>query len=336
MAGSAALKQERTMSAYEFLSQTVGDELKKTDEIILKRLENQIKLIPQLAGHLISAGGKRIRPLLALSVTKFCGGDFSRSIPLAACIEFIHTATLLHDDVVDESAARRGQPSANALWGNPASVLVGDFLFGRSFELMVEDGHMDVLKILSRVSTIIIEGEILQLSSSFDLQNAREHYFDIIKSKTGALFSAACEVGAAVSPVELNKRKAMADYGTYLGMAFQCVDDLLDYFTDEETMGKKPGDDFREGKVTLPIILAYEAAQGSDKEFWEKAFAPDNQEIQFEDVQKMLEASKVYDEVLEVASHYATLAKQALEAFPNSEMKDAFVDLTNYMVERAY
>lgn len=324
-------------SSCDILVDFVRPQLLEVDAVILKHLQHRVPMIPQLAGHLLSAGGKRIRPLLALASTKLCQGDFDRIIPLAASIEFIHTATLLHDDVVDESSVRRGKPSANALWGNSASILVGDFLFGCSFELMVADEDLHVLKILSRVSTIIIEGEVLQLSASYDFEQAKESYFEIISSKTGQLFSAACEVGAAVSDVSLEHQKAMADYGMYIGMAFQCIDDLLDYYAEESTMGKKPGDDFREGKITLPVLLAYEQATMEEKAFWHDSFKSDDQTDEtFEKVRQKLISHDVYSKVTEIANSYVTKAQNCLNLFPDSEIKQALHNFAEFCVSRAY
>ncbi len=333
---SSATKLE-TSCSYKDLVQFVSEELNQTNTLISKHLENRVSIIPQLAGHILSAGGKRVRPLLTLATTRLCNGDFQRAIPLAACIEFIHTATLLHDDVVDDSSVRRGKPSANAIWGNSASVLVGDFLFGRSFELMVADGHLDVLQILSKVSSIIIEGEILQLTASYDFEQAEASYFDIIRSKTGQLFSAGCEVGATVSNVSPEQRQAMADYGMYVGIAFQCVDDLLDYFTDEKTMGKKPGDDFREGKITLPVLLAYKTATADEKEFWHKCFQSDDQSDEtFAAVKRALEKADVYNQVKVIALDYVSKAQQCLRLFPNSDLKQAFENFADYCVSRSF
>jgi octaprenyl-diphosphate synthase len=333
---SSATKLE-TSCSYKDLAQFVSEELNQTNTLISKHLENRVSIIPQLAGHILSAGGKRVRPLLTLATTRLCNGDFQRAIPLAACIEFIHTATLLHDDVVDDSSVRRGKPSANAIWGNSASVLVGDFLFGRSFELMVADGHLDVLQILSKVSSIIIEGEILQLTASYDFEQAEASYFDIIRSKTGQLFSAGCEVGATVSNASPEQRQAMADYGMYVGIAFQCVDDLLDYFTDEKTMGKKPGDDFREGKITLPVLLAYKTASADEKEFWHKCFQSDDQSDEtFATVKRALEKADVYNQVKVIALDYVSKAQQCLRLFPDSNLKQAFENFADYCVSRSF
>lgn len=337
MAQTSLASSHLMQSSYDLLADYVREELKRVDQVLFQQLEERIKIIPQLAGHLLGAGGKRVRPLLALATTKICDGDFNRIVPLAASIEFIHTATLLHDDVVDESSMRRGKPSASSIWGNSASILVGDFLFGCSFELMVADGHMDVLKILSRVANIIIEGEVLQLTASYDFEQAEKSYYDIIRSKTGQLFSAACEVGAAVSNVSLEHRKAMADYGMYVGMAFQCVDDLLDYFTDEATMGKKPGDDFREGKITLPVLLAFAKADEAEKEFWRKSFNSDDQSDETLDlIKSKLIQHDIYGEVTQIANDYVKKAQDCLKIFPDSSIKEAFKKFSVYCVSRAF
>lgn len=337
MALSTAAIKSDTICPYGALLSYVSKELDQTNTLITDNLASRVSIIPQLTGHILQAGGKRVRPLLTLASTKLCGGDFSRAIPLAASIEFIHTATLLHDDVVDESSLRRGKPSANAIWGNSASILVGDFLFARSFELMVEDGHLDVLQILSKVSSIIIEGEILQLTASYDFDEAEANYFDIIRSKTGQLFSAGCEVGAAVSDASPAQRQAMADYGMYIGMAFQCIDDLLDYFTDEKTMGKKTGDDFREGKITLPVLLAYKVATPEQKEFWHACFKTDDQSDEtFLAVKNELIKADVYPQVQKIASDFVVKAQDCLKLFPDSELKNAFAAFAEYCITRAF
>lgn len=337
MSNTAVAPVLNIQSAYDQLHSYVENELKQTDTLILKHLENRVLMIPQLAGHILSAGGKRVRPLLTLATTHMCQGDFSRSIPLAASIEFIHTATLLHDDIIDESSVRRGKPSANAIWGNSASVLVGDFLFGRSFQLMVADGHLDVLQVLSKVCSIIIEGEILQLTSSYDFDLAEKNYYDIIRAKTGQLFSAGCEVGAAVSPVSQEQRKAMADFGMYVGMAFQCVDDLLDYFTDEKTMGKKPGDDFREGKITLPVLIAYKESSPAQQQTWVEWFKSDDQSDEtLAAIRAELEKHNVRDKVFEIAMGFVSEAQQCLKLFPDSQIRQAFSDFAEYCVKRSF
>ena len=240
------------------LTSLLRTQLNAVNACILEKMQSSVDLIPQIAGYLVSLGGKRLRPLLTMASAELCGYEGTRHIQLAACVEFIHTATLLHDDVVDESVLRRGMSTANALWSNKASVLVGDFLFSRAFELMVKDGSLDVLQILSKASSTIAEGEVLQLTSSHALGLSQETYLQIIGAKTARLFSAATEVGAVVAEADDSIRKAFACFGHSLGIAFQLMDDVLDYTADQEKLGKTVGDDFREGKVTLPVILAYE------------------------------------------------------------------------------
>jgi octaprenyl-diphosphate synthase len=236
-----------------------------------------VALIPKLASYLIAAGGKRIRPLMTLASTSIFSGDMTRAHSLAAAVEFIHTATLLHDDVVDESTARRGQDSANLVFGNQASVLVGDFLFSRAFQLMVDDGSLDVLRILSDASAIIAQGEVMQLSTANNLSTGMGEYLEVIRAKTAALFAAACEVGPVIAGADAAATRAMAEYGLNLGIAFQIADDALDYAATQEKIGKTPGDDFREGKMTAPIILALMKASPEEMKFWTRTLGEKQQ-----------------------------------------------------------
>ena len=254
----------------ETLSKALHEDLAAVNAIILDRMKSDIPLIPQLAGHLIAAGGKRIRPVLTLASAALFGYKGTRQHKLSACVEFIHTATLLHDDVVDDSDQRRGRASANALFGNEAAVLVGDFLFSRSFQLMVEDGSLDVLRILSNASAVIAEGEVLQLSTANNLETTEDQYMQVIRSKTAELFAAACEVGAVVAGRAPAECLTMREYGMCLGVAFQISDDVLDYAASEERLGKSIGDDFREGKMTLPVIKALEGATPGERKFWHR------------------------------------------------------------------
>ena len=241
-----------TPSPLERLSALVADDLKAVNELIVRRMESPVALIPELAGHIIAAGGKRLRPLLTLGAARMCGYRGARQVRLAACVEFIHTATLLHDDVVDDSELRRGLASANALWGNEASVLVGDFLLSRAFELMVEDGSLAVLAILSRTASVIAEGEVMQLMTANDTSTAETTYLEVIEAKTAELFAAACRIGAVVAERPKVEEEALEGFGVNLGIAFQLIDDVLDYSAQQATLGKTVGDDFREGKITLP------------------------------------------------------------------------------------
>ena len=265
--------KKKEISPIDSLQAMVSDEMSEVNEAILNRMESPVALIPQLAGHLIASGGKRLRPMLTLASARMLGYEGKRHIKLAACVEFIHTATLLHDDVVDESKLRRGQETANEIWGNQPSVLVGDFLFSRSFELMVEDGSLKVLKILSRASSIIAEGEVLQLTTANDTSTTEDVYLDVIAAKTAALFAAACEISGVVAEQGERVETALSTYGKYLGIAFQIVDDVLDYSAKQATLGKTVGDDFREGKITLPIILAFHRGDDSERDFWNRTMA---------------------------------------------------------------
>src|SRR5579863_6148036 len=246
-------------------------DLDRVNTLILERMQSPVALIPQLAGHIIAAGGKRLRPMLTLASARLCGYRGERHIALAAAVEFIHTATLLHDDVVDASDLRRGLATANAVWGNKPSVLVGDFLFSRAFELMVEDGCLRVLDILSEASAVIAEGEVLQLVTSNDLETSEAAYLEVINAKTAQLFAAASRIGAVLGDRKETEEKALEAYGRNLGIAFQLVDDMLDYSAREIELGKSIGDDFRDGKITLPVVLALKAADGDEREFWRRA-----------------------------------------------------------------
>ena len=251
-------------ASLENLTNLTSSDLVEVNKLIVKCMDSTVELIPQLAGHIVAAGGKRIRPMMTLAAARLCGYEGSRHIALAACVEFIHTATLLHDDVVDESDLRRGLASANAVWGNQASVLVGDFLFSRAFELMVDDGSLRVLKVLSKASSVIAEGEVQQLTTSNNTDTGETAYLEVIGSKTAKLFAAACRIGAIVAERPKVEEDALETFGMNLGITFQLVDDSLDYSAKQSTLGKTIGDDFKEGKITLPVILAFR--RGDDKE----------------------------------------------------------------------
>jgi octaprenyl-diphosphate synthase len=251
----------------------VAEDMNAVNAVILARMQSRIPLIPELAGHLIAGGGKRMRPMLTLACARLLEYSGTRQHKLAAAVEFIHTATLLHDDVVDGSGLRRGRQTANMIWGNSASVLVGDFLFSRSFELMVEDGSLKVLKILSGASAVIAEGEVNQLTAQRRIDTDEEQYLDIIGAKTAALFAAACRIAAVVAERDQATEMALDAYGRNLGIAFQLVDDAIDYVSDGATMGKDAGDDFRDGKVTLPVILAHARGTEAQRRFWKDAIS---------------------------------------------------------------
>ncbi len=315
----------------------VAGDMNAVNAVILGRMQSDIPLIPELAGHLIAGGGKRMRPMLTLASARLIGYTGSRHHRLAAAVEFIHTATLLHDDVVDGSDMRRGKRAANLIWGNPASVLVGDFLFSRSFELMVEDGSLKVLKILSSTSAIIAEGEVNQLTAARQVDIAEERYLDIIVAKTAALFAAACRIAAVVAERSEAEEAALDAYGRNLGIAFQLVDDAIDYVSDAGTMGKDTGDDFREGKMTLPVILAYARGGPEDRKFWKDAVeGRRDTDADLAHAIDLIRSTRAVDDTLARARHYGQRAIDAIGGFANSAAKDAMIEAVEFAVARAY
>lgn len=313
----------------------LAEDMGFVNTLILDRMRSDVPLIPQLAGYLIAAGGKRIRPLMTIASTRLFDTKTYRPYRLAAAVEFIHTATLLHDDVVDESNQRRGQPSANAVFGNQSSVLVGDFLFSKSFELMVEDGSIDVLGILSKASAVIAEGEVLQLSIQTKLETTLDQYIQVIGAKTAALFAAACEIGPVITDQSAEMREALKDYGYNVGMAFQIADDILDYQSSTEELGKSIGDDFREGKMTAPVIFAYQSGTAEEKEFWSRTF--ESGEISDEDLthaQSLIKAHQADLKTMDLAAGYIKAAQDALDIVPNSRHKEILILLADYTLSR--
>lgn len=305
------------------------------NQVILERMQSEIPLIPALAGHLIAGGGKRMRPMLTLAGAALCDYQGTRHYKLAAAVEFIHTATLLHDDVVDGSEMRRGKAAANLIFGNPATVLVGDFLFTRSFELMVEDGSLKVLKILSNASSVISEGEVDQLTAARQVETSEERYLNIIGAKTAALFAAATRIAAVVAERGEAEERALDDYGRNLGIAFQLVDDAMDYDSDSAEMGKGRGDDFREGKMTLPVILAYARGTAEEREFWKAAIQ--GHRTSDEDLAHAIELIARHDAVNETrerARHFAARAINAIAIFPPSEARAAMTEAAEFAVSR--
>lgn len=314
----------------------VGPDLHACNRTIVARMDSPVALIPQLAAHIVAAGGKRLRPLLTLACARMCGYEGTRHVELAACVEFIHTATLLHDDVVDESVLRRGLSSANSVFGNKASVLVGDFLFARAFQLMVADGSLAVLGILSKAAATIAEGEVHQLVIQNDLSTTEAQYLEVIRGKTAALFAAACEVGAVLGERPEDERAALAAYGDHLGIAFQLVDDALDYAADQATLGKTVGDDFREGKITLPVLAAYHAGDAEARAFWVRTIEASQQ--QDEDLPRaleLIERAGAIQTTLDLAAGFAERAKQRLSPFPTSGWREALSDVADFTVSRA-
>lgn len=315
----------------------VGSELNSVNSVILERMQSPVALIPELAGHLIAGGGKRLRPMLTLASANLLGYAGTRHYKLAACVEFIHTATLLHDDVVDGSGMRRGRKTANVIWGNPASVLVGDFLFSRSFELMVEDGSLRVLKILSNASAVIAQGEVDQLTAARQVETSEDRYLEIINAKTAVLFAAACQIAAVVAERDAGVEAALESYGRNLGIAFQLVDDAIDYVSDEATMGKSIGDDFRDGKVTLPVILAYQRGGDATRQFWRDAMTGRAAgDAELARAVELLHETRAIDDTLARARHYGARAIDSLGAFPASTAKSALIETVEFAIARAY
>jgi octaprenyl-diphosphate synthase len=311
--------------------------LKAVNALILRAMESPVTLIPQLASHIIAAGGKRLRPMLTLAAARMCGYAGERHIGLAACVEFIHTATLLHDDVVDESALRRGAESANAIWGNEASVLVGDFLFSRSFELMVADGSLPVLAVLSQASSVIAEGEVLQLTTNNDVETSETAYQEVIRSKTAKLFSAACRIGALVAERPKVEEEALEAYGMNLGITFQLIDDVLDYSASQAKLGKTIGDDFREGKITLPVILAFRRGDEAEREFWRRTMeALDQNDGDLERATQLMDKHGTIIDSIERARHYGAIARDAMGIFEAGPEKHALTEAIDFCINRAH
>ena len=311
--------------------------MNSVNAIILDRMQSEIPLIPALAGHLIAGGGKRMRPMLTLAGADLVGYNGARHHKLAAAVEFIHTATLLHDDVVDGSETRRGKETANLVFGNPATVLVGDFLFSRAFELMVEDGSLKVLRILSHASAVIAEGEVEQLTAQRRLETGEEQYLTIISAKTAALFAAACRVAPVVAEASEEAELALECYGRNLGIAFQLTDDVIDYASDAATMGKGVGDDFRDGKMTLPVILAYARGSESDRQFWRSAIGGErSSDDDLAQAVGLLQATEALSDTIDRALHYGRRAIDALAIFPPGKAKAALTEAVEFAIARAY
>ena len=315
----------------------VAADLNEVNRVILDRMQSPVSLIPALAGHLIAGGGKRMRPMLTLACARLLEYAGTRHHKLAACVEFIHTATLLHDDVVDGSGLRRGKTTANLIYGNPATVLVGDFLFSRSFELMVEDGSLRVLKILSNASSTIAEGEVDQLTAAREIETTEDRYLDIITAKTAVLFAAACQIAAVVAERDDKTESALESFGRNLGIAFQLVDDAIDYVSDADTMGKSIGDDFREGKVTLPVILAYQRSSEDDRVFWRDAISGRAAgDAELARAVELLRSTRAIDDTLARARHFGSRAIDALAGFPSGPARAALTETVEFAIARAY
>ena len=339
MNAPAQILKDTHASPAERLWALAAEDMAAVDALILDRMQSPVGLIPNLAQHLVGAGGKRLRPLLTVATSLMCGYKGDAHHKLAASVEFIHSATLLHDDVVDESELRRGKKPANLIWGNSASILVGDFLFARAFNLMVETNSMEALGILSNASSVIAEGEVQQLAALRDVKMSEEAYMQVISAKTAALFAAATEVSPVIAGRPAKERSALRDYGLKLGLAFQLVDDALDYGGFESALGKSVGDDFREGKMTLPVIRAVihaqEAANEADAAFWHRVIVEREQtDVDFETAISLLRKTGALDSTMDLARQYAREAREALSVFEASAWRETLEDLADYVVER--
>jgi len=314
---------------------TVAD-MSRVNTLILSKTGSEVEMIPEVAKHLIDSGGKRLRPMLTLAAASMCGYKGEAHITLAASVEFMHTATLLHDDVVDESDMRRGKQAARMVWGNQASVLVGDFLLGQAFRMMVDAGSMSALDVLSTASMVIAEGEVMQLSTAQSMETTEDDYMAVIQGKTAALFSAACEVGPIIASAEKPARDAFRSYGLNLGLAFQLVDDALDYGGSKADLGKNVGDDFHEGKITLPVLLAYRRGSEEERQFWRNAMESDSADkAALQTAMGHLRSHDAIADTVARARHYGERARDALAPLPASEMKHALLDVVEFCVSRA-
>lgn len=324
-------------ASLDVLVDLVREDMDNVNVLILSKAGSHVELIPEIARHLISSGGKRLRPMLTIAAARMCGYKGAGHVKLAASVEFMHTATLLHDDVVDESDMRRGKLAARMLWGNQASVLVGDYLLGQAFRMMVEVGSMEALDILSAASTVIAEGEVLQLSAAKNMTTTEDEYLAVIRAKTAALFSAAAEVGPVIANGTKADRAAFRSYGTNLGLAFQLIDDALDYGGNSKDLGKDVGDDFREGKITLPVVLAYRRGTDEERVFWRRVLQ--DGEIKDGDLDKAISLMNAYDTIadtLDRARHYGAIARDALAPFPESGHKAALLEAVDFCISRGH
>jgi len=330
----------RGQNAVAQLQALVAKDMEDVNEFIRERMGSEAPMIPELASHLINSGGKRLRPMLTIAAARICGYEGQDHIKLAAAVEFLHTATLLHDDVVDESDLRRGKKTARMVWGNQASVLVGDFLLGRAFKLMVETRSLRSLEILSSAAAVIAEGEVMQLAAAKDTGTTEDAYMRVIQAKTAALFAAAAEIGAVISQRDSNEEAALESYGRNLGIAFQLVDDALDYGgrqATSATLGKNVGDDFRERKITLPVVLAFRRGDAEERAFWQRVLKDgDQREGDLEHATKLMTRHNTIDATIARAQHYGAIARDALAIFPDSEYRQALIDLVDFCISRTH
>jgi octaprenyl-diphosphate synthase len=326
---------KRAVASIEGLIDLTRADMARVNELILSKAGSDVEMIPEVANHLISSGGKRLRPMVTLAAAQMFGYAGDGHVKLATSVEFMHTATLLHDDVVDESGMRRGRRTARVIWGNQASVLVGDFLLGQAFRMMVDVGSLEALDILSTAACIIAEGEVMQLAAAKNLETTEDEHFAVIKAKTAALFSAAAEVGPVIAGGAKSERSALRSYGMNLGLAFQLIDDALDYGGSSKELGKNVGDDFREGKVTLPVILAYRRGTAAEREFWKKAIE-DNEtdDASLEKAIGLMTRHGAIADTIGRARHFGEIALDALAPLKATPQKVALLDVIEFCTSR--
>ena len=327
----------QTPATIERLVELVGPDMERVNRAILMRTGSQVTMIPEVANHLISSGGKRLRPMLTVAMAALTGYAGEGHVKLAAAVEFMHTATLLHDDVVDESEMRRGRLAARMLWGNEASVLVGDFLLGQAFKMMVEVGSLGALEILSSAAAVIAEGEVMQLAAAKNTATTEDEYLAVIRAKTAELFAAACEVGPVLTARPKAEQAACRSFGMNLGVAFQLVDDALDYGGKAAKLGKNVGDDFREGKITLPVVLSFRRGTESERAFWIRTL--EQGEVADSDLDTaigLMTKHRAIEDTIKRAQHYGAIAKDALALFPTSPMKQALEEAVEFCTARTY
>ena len=340
MADVVKLKGERgpeQRASMAMLTELVAADMERVNATILARTGSDVTMIPEVANHLIASGGKRLRPMLTLAMARLAGYGGDGHIKLAAAVEFMHTATLLHDDVVDESDMRRGKLAARMLWGNEASVLVGDFLLGQAFKMMVEVGNLHALDILSSAAAVIAEGEVMQLGASKNMATNEDEYLAVIRAKTAELFAAACEVGPALANRQKAELAACRSFGMNLGIAFQLIDDALDYGGKSAKLGKNVGDDFREGKITLPVVLSFRRGNAEEREFWNRTLG--RGEVREDDLDTaiaLMAKHHAIDDTVGRARHYGAIATDALALVPRSEMKTALEETVAFCIGRAF
>jgi octaprenyl-diphosphate synthase len=329
--------ESRAESTIDRLVELVTPDMERVNGAILARTGSEVTMIPEVANHLISSGGKRLRPMLTVSMAKLVGYSADGHVKLAAAIEFMHTATLLHDDVVDESDMRRGNLAARMLWGNEASVLVGDFLLGQAFKMMVEVGSLRALEILSSAAAVIAEGEVMQLVAAKNTATTEDEYLAVIRSKTAELFAAACEVGPVIAGRPKAEQAACRSFGMNLGVAFQLVDDALDYGGKAAKLGKNVGDDFREGKITLPVVLAFRRGSDSERNFWRRTLEEgEATDADLAHAVGLMTKHRTLEDTIKRAGHYGSIARDALALFPTSAMKQALEEAVEFCITRSH